>query len=58
MTLPHEFMDRSDPMCVLYELDASSGEWVEQARTEGIKDNHNPEFITKIEMEVCAISPV
>ena len=45
-----DWMSKSDPMCVLYELDVN-GEWVERARTEGITNDHNPTFRTKIEID-------
>lgn len=41
-------MSKSDPMCVTYIQPFGSSEWKEYHRTEAIRDNHNPDFASKV----------
>ena len=42
---------RSDPACILYSVLPGNQRLVEVGRTEVIKDNLNPEWVNKIEID-------
>merc|ERR1712188_269414 len=42
-----DFFSKSDPMIVVYQKIKGSEKWIELGRTETIRDNLNPDFVTK-----------
>ena len=45
-----DITSKSDPCCVLYLAEGSAGNFFEVGRTEVIKNNLNPEFATKFQI--------
>ena len=45
------FRSLSDPRAILYMKDQPTGKWFEVGRTERIKDNLNPEWATRIDVD-------
>jgi len=55
---------KSDPVCVVYSKNMYTNEYIEEGRTEQVKNNLNPEWRTKFtveyhfeERQVCYIGP-
>lgn len=46
--LGSDILSKSDPMCVTYVQPFGTQEWKEYHRTEVIKDNHDPNFVSKV----------
>lgn len=46
-------LSKSDPMCVIYLKDGTSGQFHEVGRTEVIKNTLNPDFLAKLPMDYC-----
>ena len=48
-SLPNlDVMSKTDPLCVLYERDPRTLQWMERGRTEMVKDALNPQFIKSV----------
>lgn len=47
-----DFFSKSDPMVVVYQKQKGSDKWIELGRTETIRDNLNPDFVTKFVVDL------
>ena len=45
-----DVFSKSDPICVVYIKPFGSQKWAEMKRTECIKNNLNPQWVTKVQM--------
>lgn len=43
-----DFLSKSDPMCVTSIEPFGQNKWIEFHRTETVKNNHNPNFVSKV----------
>ncbi|CAG7827791.1 unnamed protein product, partial [Allacma fusca] len=46
-----DLLSKSDPMCVVFNRPPGSRSWVQMLRTEIVKDDLNPEFVTKVVLD-------
>lgn len=46
-----DILSKSDPICVTYIQPFGTRDWREYHRTEVIKDNHNPDFVSKVVLQ-------